>query len=174
MPFYEFEGKKPQVDEKTFVHPQAVLIGDVVIEAGCYIGAGAVLRGDLGGIFIGEGSNVQENCVLHTLPDGKVTLHPNSHIGHSSTLHGCELYPEVLVGMGSTIMDDVVIQSRCIIGSNSLILSEQQIPEDSLVAGSPAKVMKKLNPKQLEHLRWARSVYQELARRYLKSFSLIS
>ena len=173
MPFYQFEGKRPQVDEKTFVHPQAVLIGDVRIEAGCYIGAGAVLRGDLGGIFIGEGSNVQENCVLHTLPEGKVILHPNSHIGHSSTLHGCELHPEVLIGMGSTIMDGVVIHSRCMIGGASLLLANQEIPEDSLVAGSPAKVLKELSPKQLEHLRWARKTYQDLAQRYLKSFSLI-
>ena len=84
MPFYEFEGKKPWINPKAFIHPEAVLIGDVEIDAGCYVGAGAVLRGDIGSIRIGKGSNVQENCVIHTFPDKSTILHPDSHIGHGT------------------------------------------------------------------------------------------
>ena len=171
MNFYEFEGKRPVVSPESFIHPQAVLIGDVTIEGGCYIGAGAVLRGDIGSIIIGAGSNVQENCVLHTFPDKEVRLHHNTHIGHGVILHGCEIHPEVLVGMGSIVMDNAVINSRCLIGSGSNILANVHIPEDSVAVGSPAKVISPLSPAQLEQIRSSRAVYQGLAARYLKSFS---
>ena len=100
MPHYEFENKIPVVNAEAFVHPDAVLIGDVNVDAGCYVGAGAVLRGDIGSIRIGKGTNVQENCVLHTFPGTSVILHPNSHIGHGAILHGCEISSYVLIGMG--------------------------------------------------------------------------
>lgn len=170
---YQFEGRFPQVSPEAFVHPQAVLIGRVTVEANCYVGAGAVLRGDIGAVLVGPGSNVQENCVLHTLPQREVRLHQNTHVGHGCILHGCELLPEVLVGMGSVISDGVKVNSRCLIGSGSLLLANVEIPSDSVVTGRPAKVVKALGPEQLEQLRWSRSVYQDLARRYLRSFSEI-
>jgi phenylacetic acid degradation protein len=170
LAFYEFEGKRPSVSRRAFVHPAAVIIGDVTVDAGCYVGAGAVLRGDIGSIFVGKGSNVQENCVLHSQPDHAVTLHHDTHIGHGSILHGCEIHPEVLVGMGGIINDHAVVHSRCLIGAGSLILAGADIPADSLVMGAPAKVVKSLSAEQLAQLRWARSVYQDLARRYLEDF----
>ncbi|MEJ2726233.1 MAG: phenylacetic acid degradation protein PaaY, partial [Deltaproteobacteria bacterium] len=95
MPFYEFEGKRPVVHPRAFVHPQAVIIGEVRVEEGCYIGPGAVLRGDIGSIEIGPGSNVQENCVLHSFPEKSTTLHSQTHIGHGCILHGCEICSNV-------------------------------------------------------------------------------
>lgn len=170
MAMYEFEGKSPWIDPKAFVHPQAVLIGDVRIEDGCYIGAGAVLRGDIGFIRVGRGSNVQENCVLHTFPDKGTILHPDTHIGHGCILHGCEICSNVLVGMGSVIADGVKINSNCLIGARSYINFGTEIPENSVVVGAPAKVVKKITPAQLEQVASGRALYQELARRYLKSF----
>lgn len=170
MSKYEFEGKIPHVDSGAFVHPKAVLIGDVWVDEGCYIGAGAVLRGDIGFVRVGKGSNVQENCLLHTFPDKGTILHPDTHIGHATILHGCEICSNVLVGMGSVVADGVKINSNCLIGARSYIHFGTEIPENSLVMGAPAKVVRPISPSQLEHLAYARSVYQDLAQRYLKSF----
>jgi len=170
MPFYEFEGKKPSIKSEAFIHPEAVLIGDVEIDAGCYVGAGAVLRGDIGSIRIGKGSNVQENCVIHTFPDKFTILHPDTHIGHGCILHGCEICSNVLVGMGSVIADGVKINSNCLIGAASFVPFQEEIPPNSVVVGSPAKVIKEISPEQLEQIAHGREIYQELAKRYLTSF----
>jgi phenylacetic acid degradation protein len=170
MPWYEFEYKKPRVDPEAFVHPLAVLIGDVRIDAGCYIGAGAVLRGDIGFIRVGRGANVQENCVLHTFPGTGAVLHPDTHIGHGSILHGCEICSNVLIGMGSVIGDGVKIQSNCLIGARSFVTFGTEIPQDSVVMGAPAKIVGTISSAQLEQLANGRAIYQELARRYLERF----
>jgi len=173
MPFYEFENKRPKVNGQAFIHPEAVLIGDVTVDAMCYVGAGAVLRGDIGSIRVGEGSNVQENTVFHTFPDKSVILHPNSHVGHGAILHGCEIGSFVLVGMGAIIADGVKINSECMVGAGSFVPFGKQIPSNSLVVGSPARAAKEITPAQLEQIKEGLSIYQELTRRYLKSFSLI-
>lgn len=174
MPFYEFEAKKPVVDSEAFVHPDAVVIGSVIIEALCYIGAGAVLRGDIGDIWIGKGSNVQENCVFHTFPERSTIVHPNAHIGHSSILHSCEICSHVLVGMGSVIGDGVKINPFCIVGAGSFVPLHMQIPEHTLVAGSPARVIKKIGPEHLAQIKGGLATYQGLTIRYLKAFRKIS
>ena len=169
MPFYEFEGRRPYADPEAFVHPEAVLIGDVIVDAGCYIGAGAVLRGDIGYIRVGRGSNIQENCVIHTFPDKPAIFHPDVHVGHGCILHGCEICSTVLVGMGSVVSDGVKINSRSLIGTGSLVPFGKEIPENSLVVGSPAKVVQEITKEQLERISIGLSVYQDLARRHLKS-----
>lgn len=173
MPLYEFEGKRPVIQNGAFVHPDAVLIGEVEVENGCYVGAGAVLRGDIGVIIIGKGSNVQENCVIHTFPNKRTILHPSTHIGHGCILHGCEICPNVLVGMGSVIADEVKINSNTLIGTRSVVLFGQEIEENSVVMGSPAKVVKKISPEHLEQIAEGLATYQDLAKRYLKSFKRI-
>ncbi len=170
MPSYEFEGKRPFVDRNAFVHPLAVLIGDVVIESGCYVGAGAVMRGDIGSVKMGHGSNVQENCVVHTFPDKATILHPDTHIGHGCILHGCEVCSNVLVGMGSIVADRVKINSNCLIGAGSFVPFDTEVPANSVVVGSPAKVIKTISSEQLQHLVDSRTIYQDLAKRYLKAF----
>ncbi|MBW2030268.1 MAG: gamma carbonic anhydrase family protein [Deltaproteobacteria bacterium] len=170
MTFYEFEGKRPRVDEGAFIHPQAVLIGDVTVEAGCYVGAGAILRGDIGAVKIGKGSNVQENCVLHAFPDKITLLHKDTHIGHGCILHGCEVCSNVLVGMGSIIADGAKINSNCLIGAGSFVSFGTEIPPNSVVMGSPAKVVKEISTDQLEQLVGSREIYQDLARRHLEAF----
>jgi phenylacetic acid degradation protein len=170
MPLYEFEGKKPFVDAEAFVHPLAVLIGDVTIDAGCYVGAGAVLRGDIGSVKIGKGSNIQENCVIHTFPDKATTVHPNTHIGHACILHGCEICSNVLVGMGSIVGDGAKINSYCIIGAGSFIDFGAEIPPESVAVGSPARVIKAAGAEHLQRIAEGLRIYQELTKRYLKSF----
>lgn len=167
--FYEFEGKRPYADPGAFVHPEAVLIGDVIVERGGYIGAGAVLRGDIGFVRVGKGSNVQENCVIHTFPDKPATLHPDVHVGHGCILHGCEICSRVLVGMGSIVSDGARINSRCLIGAGSFVPFGMEIPEDSLVMGSPARVVKAISREQLDRISNGLSIYQDLTRRHLKS-----
>ncbi len=174
MPLYQFEGKRPWVAPEAFVHPLAVLIGDVTVEAGCYVGAGAVLRGDIGSVKIGNGSNVQENCVVHTFPDKVTMLHADSHIGHGCILHGCEICSNVLVGMGSIVADGVRINSDCLIGAGSFIEFGTEIPAGSLVVGAPAKVIRPVGPEHLKSIVEGRALYQELTRRYLKSFREIT
>ena len=173
MPFYAFENKIPVAHKEAFIHPDAVLIGDVKVDAGCYVGAGAVLRGDIGYIRIGKGSNVQENCVFHTFPETSVILHPNSHVGHGAILHGCEIGSYVLVGMGAIVADRVKINPECMIGAGSFVPFESEIPSGSVVVGSPAVVIKALSPAQLDQIKKGLSIYQDLTRRYLKSFSRI-
>lgn len=170
MPFYVFEGKRPLVGSKAFVHPQAVLIGHVEVGEGCYIGAGAVLRGDIGGIRIGAGSNVQENCVVHTFPDEWTIIHPGAHVGHGAILHGCEIRSNTLIGMGAVISDGVKVNSDCLIGAASFIPAGVEIPPASLVIGSPARVAGRVTDEQLRGMREGREIYQDLARRYLNSF----
>ena len=172
MPFYEFENKSPRVNNKAFVHPEAVLIGDVTVDDTCYVGAGAVLRGDIGSIRVGKGSNVQENCVFHSFPDKSVILHPNAHVGHGAILHGCEIGSYVLVGMGAIVADGAKINPECMVGAGSFVPFGSEIPSRSVVVGSPAVVVKALSPAQLEQIKKGLSIYQDLTRRYLKSFSL--
>ncbi len=173
MAKYEFDGKKPHVHTKAFVHPLAVLIGDVHVEEDCYVGAGAVLRGDLGPIRLGQGSNIQENCVIHTFPNEAAVVHENVHVGHGCILHGCEIYPVVLVGMGSTIGDGVKVHSQTIIGAGSLILAHTEIPARSLVVGAPAKVVKTVTTAQIEQIMSGLEIYVTLTRRYLSTFRRI-
>lgn len=170
MHLYEFEGKRPIIDSEAFVHPQASLIGDVEIGPTCYVGAGAVLRGDIGSIRIGAGSNIQENCILHTFPGKSTLLHPNTHIGHGSILHGCEICSDVLIGMGSIIADGVKVNSNCLVGAGSFIPRNTEIPGNSLVVGSPAQVIMPVTEEHLKLMASGRAIYQGLARRYLKSF----
>jgi phenylacetic acid degradation protein len=170
MPLYDFDGKSPSAHQKAFIHPQAVLIGAVTVEEDCYIGAGAVLRGDIGFIRIGKGSNVQENCVIHTFQDESTIVHPDVHIGHGSILHGCEICSRVLVGMGSVIGDGVKVNSNCIIGAAAFVPMRTEIPPNSLVIGAPARVVKTITPEHLAQIDSGLKEYQELTRRYLKSF----
>ena len=173
MAWYEFEGQRPRVDAEAFVHPEATLIGNVEIAANCYIGAGAVLRGDLGLVKIGKGSNVQENCVLHTFPDDQVILGPNTHIGHGCILHGCQIGSNVLVGMGSTVADGARIGGNCLVGACSFVRFGEEIPENSLVVGNPAKVAGEITDEHLLQIKSSLEIYQKLAKRYCSGFRRI-
>ncbi|MGW9131883.1 gamma carbonic anhydrase family protein [Streptomyces sp. NPDC055681] len=167
MAIYEIDGVVPVVHPTAFVHPQASLIGDVLIGPRCYIGPMASLRGDFGRINVGEGSNVQDGCVLHAFPGADAVLDIGSHIGHGAILHGCHISTEVLVGMNAVVMDGVDIGARSLIAANSFVPAGMVIPDESLVVGSPARVVR---PLDADVLRWKSDgvrIYQELAERSL-------
>ncbi len=174
MSIYEFEGKRPKVGETSFVHPAAVLIGGVKIGENCYIGPGAVLRGDFGYIEIGDGSNVQENCVIHTFPEQTARLGRDSHIGHGAVIHGATIRENVLVGMGAILHDGVEIGKGCIIGSGCVVTANQIIPEGKLVVGVPGQVVGDVSPELAQAKLRGTKIYQTLPRRCKDTLRLIA
>ena len=157
MPSYEIDGAVPVVDPTAFVHESAVLIGDVIVGPGCYIGPHASLRGDFGRIIVGEGSNVQDNCVIHAFPGVDAVLKPAAHIGHCVTLHGCTIGSYALIGIGSIVLDGAVIGERSIVGAGALVTGGTIIPPGSLVLGSPAKVVRTLSLDEQSKIKsWAK------------------
>lgn len=162
--FYEFKGVKPIVHETSFVHPQANVTGHVVIGKDVYIGPNACIRGDFGKIIIEDGCNVQENCTIHMFPGVIVTLHQQAHIGHGAIIHGANIGSNTLVGMNAVIMDNVQIGSECIIGALSFIKANEIIPNRSLVAGNPAKIIKQVSDEMIQWKTQGTEIYQQLAR----------
>lgn len=174
MPFYEFEGKKPRIDSSSFIHPDAILIGDVQIGKQCFIGAGAVLRGDYGQIIIGDGANVQENCVVHAQPDTVALICGNADIGHGCIIHGpCTIKKNVIIGMGSVICDGCEIGTGCFIGAGSVLPARAVIPDHKLAYGNPAKVAKETTDFHKTFIRLAIDIYKDLCLRYKKTFKII-
>ena len=169
MPVYRLDGLVPVVDSTSFVHPAATLIGDVIVGPGCYIGPGAALRGDFGRIVVGAGSNVQDNCVLHTFPAKQVTLEEQSHIGHAAVLHGCIVRRAALVGIGAIVMDDAVVGQQALVGAGSFIRAGFVVPARMLVVGSPARIVRELSAEELEWKATGTRAYQELTRRCLNT-----
>lgn len=165
---YGFEGVIPVVDPTAFVHPDAVLIGDVIIEAACYIGPGAALRGDFGRIRIERGANIQDNCVLHTFPDAEVRVGPGGHIGHGAILHGCQVGANALVGMHSVLMDGVEVGPNAFVGALSFVKSGQAVPANTLFAGQPARLVRELSEEEIGWKTRGTGIYQELAKRCLE------
>lgn len=159
---YEFEGIKPVIHHTAFVHQTAVVIGDVIIGKDVYIGPGAVLRGDWGSIRIADGCNVQENCVIHMFPGIEVVLATGAHIGHGAVIHGAKIGENVLIGMNSVIMDEVIIGKNCIVGALSFVKAGENIPEKSLVAGNPAKIIKTLDEDTISWKTEGTRLYQQL------------
>ncbi len=165
MPIYEFDGLIPVVDVSAFVHPTAVLIGDVIIGAGCYIGANAVLRGDFGRLQMHSGSNLQDTCVMHGFPECDTVIEQDGHVGHGAVLHGCRVGRNALVGMNAVIMDNAVIGKECIVAALAFIKADMQVPPRSLVAGVPGKVVREVTQQELDWKTTGTAAYQKLAQR---------
>lgn len=160
--FYEFKGFKPVVHPSSFVHPQAVVTGNVVIGKDVYIGPGAALRGDWGGIVLEDGCNVQENCTIHMFPGVTVRLKQGAHIGHGAIIHGATIGRNVLVGMNAVIMDNVEIGDECVIGALSFIKTDEKIPARSIVVGNPARIVREVSDDMLEWKTKGTQLYQML------------
>src|SRR5215217_2501986 len=148
--FYEFNGIKPVVNPTAFVHPQAVVTGNVIIGKNVYVGPGAALRGDWGKIIIEDGCNVQENCTIHMFPGITVLLREGAHIGHGAIIHGATIGRNCLIGMNSVIMDNVELGDECIIGALTFIKTDEKIPARSLVAGNPGKIFKAVSDEMIQ------------------------
>lgn len=149
-----------------WVAPDANVIGNVTIGEGASIWFGSTLRGDNEPIVVGAGSNIQENCVLHTDPGCPLTIGAGCTIGHKAMLHGCTLGDNVLIGMGATVLNGAKIGANCLIGAGALITEGKEIPEGSLVMGVPGKVVRQLTDDQIEGLRRSARHYHENAKRF--------
>lgn len=169
MPAYAIDGVIPVVDPTAFVHPAAVLIGDVEVGAGCYVGPGASLRGDFGRIRVGDGANVQDGCVLHCFPGRETTVGASGHIGHRAALHGCRIGAGAMIGIGSIVMDGAVIGEQAMLGAHSFVPADATISDRCLALGSPAREVRALTDAEVAWQANGPRVYHELAARSLAS-----
>lgn len=160
---FSLDGVTPVVDPTAFVHPTAVLIGDVTIGAGCYVGPGAVLRGDFGRLEMRPGSNLQDNCVVHCFPGEAVLIEEDGHIGHGAVLHGCTIRRNALVGINAVILDAAEIGESSMVGATSLVPAKFVAPPRSLVVGAPARVIRELTAAEIERKAGGTRQYQQLA-----------
>jgi phenylacetic acid degradation protein len=164
---YAIDGIVPVVDPTAYVHPSAVLIGDVIIGPGCYVGPCASLRGDFGRLILEAGANLQDTCVMHGFPGTDTVVGENGHIGHGAVLHGCRVERDALVGMNAVIMDNAVIGEAAIVAASAFVKAGQEIPPRMLAAGMPAKVVRPLSEEEIVWKRDGTRCYQDLTRRCL-------
>jgi phenylacetic acid degradation protein len=160
--FYSFKGFVPVVHPSSFVHPQAVVTGNVIIGKHVYIGPGAAIRGDWGAIIIEDGCNVQENCTIHMFPGVTVYLKEGAHIGHGAVVHGATIGRNCLVGMNAVIMDNVELGDDCIVGALSFIKAGEKIAPRSLLVGNPAKIIKQVSDDMIAWKTTGTRLYQAL------------
>jgi len=165
---YSIDGIVPVVDPTAFVHPTAVLIGDVIVGPRCYVGPCACLRGDFGRLILEEGSNLQDTCVMHSFPGADTVVESNGHIGHGAVLHGCRIGKNSLIGMNAVISDGAIIGESCIVAALAFVKAGAVIPPRSLVLGVPAKIVRELTDAEVTWKSQATAVYQALAQRSLK------
>ena len=164
-----FEDKEPEVAPDAFVAPTAVLIGDVVVEAGASVWFGAVLRGDSSRIVVGAGTSVQDNAVIHTSEELPTIIGSNVTVGHLSLLKGCEIEDGALIGMGSIVLSRARVRRRAMLAAGSFVGEDQEIPAEVLAAGVPAKVKKSLGGSASEWVEMAAHEYQSLRLKYMQS-----
>jgi phenylacetic acid degradation protein len=146
---YEFGGFIPVIHETAFVHPQAAVTGNVIIGRDVYIGPGAALRGDWGGIEIADGCNVQENCTIHAFPGVTAVLEEGAHIGHGAVIHGARIGRNALIGVNAVIMDHAIVGAGSIIGALTFVPNEMVIPERKVAVGSPARIIRDVSDEML-------------------------
>lgn len=165
MPAYAIDGLSPVVHPSAHVHPTAVLIGDVIVEAGAYIGPCASLRGDFGRIRVMTGANVQDTCVIHGFPASDTVVEPNGHVGHGAVLHGCVVRHDALVGMNAVVMDEAEVGAYSIVAACAFVRAGLKLPERSLIAGLPAKVVRPLSDDEIAWKLQGTQAYHALAQR---------
>ncbi len=167
MPCYEIDGIRPVVDPTAYVHPTAILVGDVIIGPRCYVGPGASLRGDFGRIILEEGSNVQDTCVMHGFPGTDTLIEVDGHIGHGAVLHGCTVKRNAMVGMNAVVMDEAVVGESAMVAACAFVKAAMMVPPRHLAAGVPAKILRELSDEEIAWKVSGTRSYQELAVRSL-------
>ncbi len=169
MPCYEIDGIRPVIDPAAFVHPAAILIGDVIIGPRCYVGPAASIRGDFGRIVFEEGANLQDTCVVHGFPHADTVVEADGHIGHGAVLHGCVVKRNALVGMNAVVMDEAVVGESAMVAACAFVKAAMVIPPRMLAAGIPAKILRELSADELEWKIAGTREYQNLAVRSLNT-----
>ena len=157
-----FKGMVPVVHETAYVHPLASVIGHVSVGANCFIGAGAVLRGDWGKIILEKGCNVQENAVIHMFPNTTATLHEGAHIGHGAMVHGATIGEQCMIGMNAVVLDDVRLGKESIVGALTLVKAQSVWEPRSLIVGNPGKCIGLVSDEMIAHKIEGTALYQRL------------
>lgn len=168
MPLYSIDGVEPELPAsgRYWIAPNAIVIGRVKIEEDASIWFGSVIRGDNEPIVIGAGTNIQENCVLHTDPGFPMLLGPNVTVGHKAMLHGCVVGEGSLVGMGATLLNGAKIGAGSLVGSNALVTENKEFEGRSLIVGAPAKVIRALDDAMVERMKQTAAHYQANWKRF--------
>jgi len=166
---YSINGVTPVVDPQAFVHPSAILIGDVIVGAGCYVGPGASLRADFGHIEIRAGANIQDTCVLHGFPGVGTIVEEEGHIGHGAVLHGCIVKRNALVGMNAVVNDNATIGESAFVAAMAFVKAGMIVPPRTLVAGIPARIIRELSDTELAWKIEGTRSYQDLTYRCLST-----
>jgi len=159
---FAFDGFRPVIHESAFIHPNATVTGNVIIGRDVYIGPGAAIRGDWGGIVIEDGCNVQENCTIHMFPGVTVVLEESAHIGHGAIIHGARIGRNSLIGMNAVVMDNATVGPESIVGALCFVPAEMQIPARKVVVGNPAKIVKDVSDEMIAWKSEGTRLYQSL------------
>jgi len=166
MPIYLFEDRRPTIHDTAYIAPTAVVIGDVTIGAECYIGHGAILRGDYGRIVIGRGSAIEEAAIVHARPGDETVIGDRVTVGHGAMIHNARIEDGATIGMRAVISDFSVVGEQALIGEQALVRRDQQIPPRAIAVGVPSRVIGQVGPDQSDMMVLAKEVYVDLARRY--------
>lgn len=162
---YALDGIVPVVAPDAFVHPSAVLIGDVIVASGAYIGPFASVRGDFGRCVVGIGANVQDHCMMHCFPGQDCVVEADGHIGHGAILHGCVVGADALVGMNAVVMDGARIGTGAVVAAHAFVKSGMEIPDGVLAAGTPARVLRPVTAEERAAKQTGTRDYQALVGR---------
>lgn len=166
---YSIDGVIPVVDPTAFVHPTAILIGDVIVGPGCYVGPATSLRGDFGRLILERGANLQDTCVMHGFPGTDTVVEEDGHVGHGAVLHGCIVKRDALIGMNAVIMDGAVIGESAIVAAMAFVKAGFEVPPRMLAAGIPAKILRPVTDEEIAWKREGTEDYQRLAIRSMKT-----
>jgi phenylacetic acid degradation protein len=166
---YEIDGLRPVVHPTAYVHPTAVLIGDVIVGPRCYVGPLASLRGDFGRLILEEGANVQDTCVMHGFPEDDTVVEVDGHIGHGAVLHGCRVGRNAMVGMNAVVMDKAVVGTESIVGAAAFVKAGMVIPPRSLVLGAPAKIVRAVSDEEIAWKSYGTRQYHDLNVRSMRT-----
>ena len=165
MPCYAIDGLVPVVDPSAFVHPSAVLIGDVIVGERAYIGPCACLRGDFGRIVVEAGANIQDTCMLHGFPGKDTVVGAEVTVGHGAVLHGCVVRRGALIGMNCVVNDNAEVGEDSVVAALAFVKAEAKIPARSLAAGIPARVLRTMSEDEIDWKRNNMLLYQKLSER---------
>ncbi|MEF8835022.1 MAG: gamma carbonic anhydrase family protein [Candidatus Thermoplasmatota archaeon] len=173
MAIYEFEGRKPDISEDSYIAKSATIIGDVKIGDNCYVAPGARIKGDYGTIIIGDNSNVQENCVIHARPEEKTTIGDWVTVGHGAIIHGAEIDDYAIIGMGSIVSDEADIGRWSVVGEGAVVRSGQEIKDEEVAVGVPSKTIKKISSEYKEEWKEIKEEYASFSKRYKEGLKKI-
>lgn len=173
MALYEFEGKKPQIPSDSFVHPNAVLIGDVRIGHECLIAPGVSIRADCGPVIIGDRSNIQDNAVIHVNENSQVTIEDNVTVAHGVTLHDVHIHSRCMIGIGAIVLFSVICEEDVFVSAGSLVPRGMHIPAGKIVVGSPARITRDVTDRDKAVAKDGIEAYRLLCRQYLTTMKIV-